>query len=193
MAVPLTEYLTAKGSYEGFDIVPEAIRWCRRAIGRRHPNFGFKVADLYNKTYNPGGRYHAHEFPFPYPDGSFDFVILTSVFTHLLPRDTDHYLAEISRVLVPGGRMFGTFFLLNEESLRLIAGGKSERAFAHELPDCRVDNLHVPEDAVAYDEAFILGLVARHGLSIPGPIRYGKWCGRTPWTSFQDIVVAVKE
>jgi len=34
--------------YEGFDIVPEAITWCRRRITPRHPRFRFQVADIHN-------------------------------------------------------------------------------------------------------------------------------------------------
>jgi SAM-dependent methyltransferase len=193
MAAPLTEYLSEKGSYEGFDIVREGIKWCQKAITHRFPNFRFRVADLYNKTYNPKGRFKAIDFPFPYPDESFDFVILTSVFTHMLPADTDHYLAEIARVLSPGGRCFATFFLLNVESLKLIEEGKSSRLMAHALPGCRVDNADVPEDAVGYPEDDARGLLLKHGLEVCEPVRFGKWCGRAEWTSYQDIVIAEKK
>jgi SAM-dependent methyltransferase len=192
MAVPLTGYLSEKGSYDGFDIVDEGIRWCRKAISGRFPNFRFQVADLYNKTYNPKGRFKAVEFPFPYPDGSFDFAILTSVFTHMLPAETEHYVAEIGRVLSPGGRCFATFFLLNEDSLRLIGEGKSGQPMTHPLPGCRVDNLETPEDAVGYPQEDVIRLLAKHGLGVDAPVRYGKWCGRGEWTSYQDILVARK-
>lgn len=192
MAVPLTGYLSAKGSYEGFDIVPEAIAWCQRSITRRFSKFHFQVAGLYNKTYNPTGRYRAADYPFPYPDGAFDFVILTSVFTHLLPEDLDHYLDEIGRVCAPGARVFATFFLLNPESESAIAQGRSQHTFAYARGACRVDHDEIPEDAVAYPEDSVRERFLKRGFRIPGPVAYGKWCGREPWTSFQDIVVAVK-
>ena len=192
MAVPLAGYLSENGRYEGFDVVPRAVRWCQKTISRRYPNFRFRLADLYNKTYNPRGRYRAAEFPFPYADAGFDFVILTSVFTHMLPPETDHYLSEIARVLAPGGRCFATFFLLNEESLALIGAGKSERPMGHALGECRVDNPDVPEDAVGYPEEAARALFARHGMAVREPVRYGKWCGRAAWTSYQDIVIAVR-
>jgi|WetSurMetagenome_2_1015567.scaffolds.fasta_scaffold22595_3 SAM-dependent methyltransferase len=192
MAIPLTGYLDQQGSYEGFDIVGEGIRWCQKKITGRHPNFRFQVADLYNKTYNPTGRYRAHEYPFPYPDASFDFAILTSVFTHLLPRDTDHYVAELARVLRPGGRVFATFFLLNADSRDRIAAGESTLDFRHELERCRVQNPQIPEDAVAYDEDEVRALLGRAGFSVLSPVHFGKWCGRTEFTSYQDIVIAQK-
>ena len=43
------------GTYEGFDIVPQFIRWCRREITSRHPNFGFQLADVQNRQYNRNG------------------------------------------------------------------------------------------------------------------------------------------
>ena len=41
MAVPLLEYLDERGSYEGFDIVPLGIDWCREKISPRRPSFRF--------------------------------------------------------------------------------------------------------------------------------------------------------
>lgn len=190
MAIPLTDYLKAPGSYEGFDVVGEGIRWCRKRITKRFPNFRFEVADLYNKTYNPTGRYRAHEFPFPYADASFDFAILTSVFTHLLPRDTDHYVAELSRVLKPGGRVFATFFLLNGESRERIAAGASSLGFTHEIDGCRIEKQDAPEFAVAYDEREVRELFGRAGFEVREPVHFGKWCGRETFTSYQDILIA---
>jgi SAM-dependent methyltransferase len=125
MAVPLTRYLDNRGSYEGIDVFPKGIAWCQENITPRYPNFRFRVADIKNKEYNPGGRFAASEYEFPYAEASFDFVLLTSVFTHLLPDEVENYLSEIERVLAPGGRCFASFFLLNEESLELLHSGRS--------------------------------------------------------------------
>ena len=53
MAYALKDWLT--GRYEGFDIMPAAVEWCRREITPRHPNFTFQVADVRSERYNPGG------------------------------------------------------------------------------------------------------------------------------------------
>jgi SAM-dependent methyltransferase len=87
MAVPLTRYLTSE--YNGLEIVAEGVDWCQRQISSRFPNFHFTRADVYNKHYNPTGRYQARDYRFPYEDSSFDFVFLTSVFTHMLAGDVD--------------------------------------------------------------------------------------------------------
>ena len=123
MALPLTGYLSQAGRYDGFDIVRANVGWCRRAITPRFPNFRFRHADVFNREYNPLGKLRGRDYRFPYPDRSFDFAVLTSVFTHLLPDEVAHYLAELGRVLRPGGRCLATVYLLNEESSRLVDAG----------------------------------------------------------------------
>jgi SAM-dependent methyltransferase len=187
MARPLTGYLTT-GSYEGLDIVPAGIRWCQRKITPRFPRFGFTLADIQNSEYNRKGRLRAAEYRFPYPDRHFDFCALTSVFTHMLSADTDHYLSEISRVLRPGGKCLATFFLLNEESRRAVEAQTSSLLFLHCLGDCWTTSSRVPETAVAYDERTLAGFLEKNGL-VRDATRYGKWCGRDRFLSYQDIVV----
>ena len=192
MAVPLTRYLDERGSYEGFDIFPKGIAWCHQNITPRYPNFRFRVADIHNKEYNPGGKFAASEYELPYDNASFDFVFLTSVFTHLLPDEVDNYLSEIRRVLTPGGRCLASFFLLNEESLELLRSGSSTIDFKYDFGKYRTKNASIPEAAVAYPEGFIRHLYSRHALSIADPIRYGSWPGRKDFLSYQDLVIALR-
>lgn len=198
MAVPLMDYLKDGGRYEGFDIVSHGIRWCQRRITRRVPHFHFLLADIYNHGYNPAGKHKAKNYRFPYKDQSFDFVFLTSVFTHMLPWDMEHYLFEIHRVLKTGGRCFITYFLLNEESLEFISSGLSSIDFRHQIggsaayPGYRIKDPEVPEAAVAYPEKYIKELHRVSNMEIFQPIRYGSWCGRREFLSYQDIVVARK-
>lgn len=196
MALPLANYLK-RGSYRGFDTVESGVEWCRKNITAKHPNFQFDHADIYNKMYNPKGQYAASEYRFPYDDRSFDFVILTSVFTHLLPTDARHYISEISRVLRPGGRVLGTWFLLNDESRALIASGQTKRPIAHPFDaegvqpgQVTVQNPQVPEGAVAYDEALVRSMFAGVGMDVVEPIRWGSWCGRREFVSYQDLLIA---
>jgi len=103
MAIPLINYLDSNSRYEGIDIVQSGISWSKKNITTKYPNFNFLLADIYNKAYNPKGRFKASEYKFPFEDSSFDFVFLTSVFTHMLPKDLENYLMQISRVLINGG------------------------------------------------------------------------------------------
>ncbi len=193
MAVPLTRYLSAEGSYEGFDVFPEGIRWCRENITPKYPNLRFQVADIKNKEYNPSGRFAASEYTFPYEDASFDFVLLTSVFTHLLPEELEKYLSEIRRVLAPNGRCLASFFLLNDDSLGAIRSGASTISFRHDFGGYRAKDADTPEAAIAYPEDYVRSLYTERGLSIAEPIHYGAWPGRRSFLSYQDIVVAVNK
>jgi len=189
MARPLARYLQG-GTYDGFDIVAKSIKWCQTTYASRHPNFRFHFADVYNKAYNETGKTQAAEYRFPFDDATFDFAFLTSVFTHMLPKDLDRYLSEIARVLKPGGRCLITMFLLNAESRHLIEEGASSIPFKHELPGCWVSRADVPEAAVAYDEQTIADRFRAVGLQMQPPIRYGTWSGRTNGLSFQDMIIA---
>ena len=124
---------------------------------------------------------------------SFDFVFVLSVFTHLLPPDMEHYLAETARVMKPGCRSLVSFFLLNDESVRLIDSGAIGKTFSYRGQHCRCEHEDVPESALAVDEEFVREMYRRQGLRIIEPIYYGKWCRRRGPMVRQDIVVAVKQ
>ena len=191
MAKPLSRYLTS-GSYEGVDVVAPSVKWCRKAYSSRCPSFRFQVADVYNKVYNPTGRTKPADYRFPFDDSSFDFVFLTSVFTHMLPREVEHYLGEVGRVLKSNGRSLITYFLLNDDSWKRIQERASGYRFRYELDGCCVEDGDTPEHAVAYEEAVVRALYGKCGLAIDEPIHYGRWCKREQGASFQDMIVASK-
>ena len=188
MAEPLAEYLGDAGSYDGFDVVAKAVEWCQKNIAGKHPNLRFRHVDVLNKAYNPNGHLDPESFTFPYPDQAFDFVFLTSVFTHMLPPEVRHYLSEIHRVLRPRGSCLMTFFLLNENSREAIRTGRTERRFEHEGDGYLYDSIEVPERAVAYREDEALSLLEEAGFSLRVPIERGRWAGG-PGPYGQDVVV----
>ncbi|HUX66487.1 MAG TPA: class I SAM-dependent methyltransferase [Terriglobales bacterium] len=191
IAIPLTTYLDASSAYEGFDITNPQILWCKRCISRRHPNFRFQVADIYNRHYNASGRYPASEYIFPFDDGTFDVAIATSVFTHLNAADAAHYLAETGRVLKPGGRALITFFLLTPDSRQRAGSGQASLAFQQFGSDTWTVDEKDPERAIAFPEKEISTLYDRCGLEIEGRY-YGGWSGRSGSRTYQDILVARK-
>lgn len=193
MAVPLTGYLTDGGEYHGFDIVKRGVEWCQANVTPRYPNFHFLHSDVRNKFYNPSGVYEASSYRFRYGDASFDFVFLTSVFTHMFPADMDNYTREISRVLKPGGTCLVTMFLLNEESKSLIEKASSTQNFVYQLAGCVTTDPTNPEGSLAFEETEVRSLLGRCGLSIREPVHYGSWCGRKEFLSYQDVVIATKD
>lgn len=78
--------------YIGLDVVPELLAYAQEICGRNDWQFmkqeGFKL---------------------PFADNSIDMVTAFSVFTHLLHEESFAYLAEVSRVLKPGGKMIFSF------------------------------------------------------------------------------------
>lgn len=183
----LTDYTA--GEYEGFDIVPSAIEWCRSEITSRCPNFHFAVADLQNGKYNPEGEESAANYRWPYEDGSFDFVFLASVFTHMLPDGAENYVRQAARVLKPGGRVFATYFLLNEESRRLMKTKDSVFDFSKRVgPGCFTAPGGRDERAIAYAEKPVKDLYAANSLTLIG-VRYGSWC-RPVADYHQDVILA---
>ncbi|MFN2513704.1 MAG: class I SAM-dependent methyltransferase, partial [Pyrinomonadaceae bacterium] len=176
--LPLTRYLSEQGSYLGMDIVKSGVDWCTEKYTSKHANFKFQLIDVYNDLYNPEGKYKAAEYRFPFPDEQFDFVVLNSVFTHMLPAEVENYLSEIARVLRTGGRCLISFFLLNGESLRLVELGRSNINLSHKIGPARAVSREKPELAIGYDENYVSGLYENCGLKIRQPVSYGSWCGR---------------
>jgi SAM-dependent methyltransferase len=188
--IPLTQYLNEQASYEGIDVAASGVNWCRRNITPRYPNFHFQQIDVRNPQYNPSGTFSPSEYRFPYPDGSFTFVTLGSVFTHMLPGDVRHYLHEIHRMMAPG-RCLISYFLLNEESQRMIAAGSSTLDFVNVDDEYATISPDLPEKAIALDERFVVSLYSEAGLKIER-IDYGSWCGRYEFLSYQDLILAVR-
>jgi SAM-dependent methyltransferase len=189
MASSLTSFLSPQGSYSGFDIVRVGIKWAQKNIASRFPNFSFVHSDIFNKHYNPKGKLSSSSFRFPYEDASFDFIFLKSVFTHLLPDSIQNYLREIRRVIKPSGTCLATLFLMNAESTELIRVGKSSLKLAPYSDGCYVADSRFPETAVGIPESLFLEWCGNSGLIPQLPIRYGSWCSRQHYTSYQDIVL----
>lgn len=193
VAVPLTGYLDERGSYEGFDIVPSAIRWCRKNISQRYPQFRFTHIDLKNDLYNLRTDREAKDFIFPYGEEEFDLVFLTSVFTHMLIDDVRNYLAQIHRVLKPGGTCYATFFLLNRNTEELMKPSGTEM-FSNRREHYALFHPKVKTANVAYNEDYLLEeLISRQGFRVEKVV-YGFWPGRerSAFDNYQDICVFCK-
>lgn len=194
MALPLTRYLAyPQGRYEGVDIVADGTSWCSHNITPHYDNFRFTHLDFYNQVYNPQGRQQPELVALPFLPESFDFIIMTSVFTHLLIADTRSYVNEIKRLLRPGGRCFATTFLMNDAARAGLKADRRRLPFPTEAkgPEFFADPAN-PCGAVAYEESFFLDLLAKTGLKLLRPIDHGQWSGRRG-TSYQDICLIGKK
>ena len=191
LAIPLTRYLNAKGQYEGFDIVKMGIDWCNKKIAVKYSNFHFLYVDLKNDLYNLNTESEAKFFQFPYPQSSFDCIVLTSVFTHMMPNDVDNYLKQISLVMNDNAKCLATFFLLNTKIKRQIADDKIEFKFSHHFDGYSLMDKKVKEANVAYDEEFLLSMLRKNGLCVES-IHQGSWSKGSSPLDFQDVVIIKK-
>jgi SAM-dependent methyltransferase len=191
MARVLVPVLRPPGSYDGFDVVRSGIDWCADRYRHTPAPFCFHHADLRNSAYNPNGTSAPDEYRFPFPDETFDLVLATSLFTHLLAGAADRYQSEAARVLAGGGRLFTTWLLLSDHQraappppFRRTGGSGGSGGSGGEA----VRDLAVPEAAVAYDEAWLRERLTAHALVLDA-IHRGTWSGR-PGPSRQDLVLA---
>lgn len=174
-----------RGDYEGFDIHRGAIGWATDHITAPYPNVRFTFADAINEHYNPGGSIPSHEFIFPYEDAAFDLVFLPSVFTHMVQPDFEQYVAEIARVLRPGGTLLSWHFLLTGASRKAMKSKKTKIRFKSWDSVSRVISRKNPVAAIAFDDGYVLERFAAAGLVVESVLT-GAWTD-LPFEGFSDF------
>jgi len=150
--------LIAEGSpvqYIGIDANEEFVRWCKDHIESQHPRFRFVHLDMANERYNPAGTITAAQLRLPVEDASADVVNLWGVFTNMVPEDVRAYVAEVSRILRPGGQCFLTAFAEDD------------------VPDVTINpsnyvpyETDTPLTAVRFSKKWLFGTFREHGLEV---------------------------
>lgn len=174
------------GHYHGIDIHPERIAWARTHLGGAHPAASFTFIDHRSPHFNPGGQPDASLAPLPLADGSFDAILAHSLFTHLLRPVALHLLAEVGRLLRPGGWFYMTGYLLDAESLANLDAGRAAPAFPVEDGELRYASAAAPEEAVAISLDCLETAARRHGWR-PVFFQRGPWREGRP--AGQDIAI----
>ncbi|WEX74328.1 class I SAM-dependent methyltransferase [Sinorhizobium numidicum] len=191
MAVPLTQYLDPeKGRYNGIDPVEGGIHWCRRFITPIYPNFTFQRLDIAHELYNPRGKISGKALKLPFADRQFDFVIMTSIVTHLPPDEVLVYLREVERILTQGGCLFMTAFVVDRAAAANETGRRDPRlAFRRdgEGPCWFVPDLPALA-ALGFDDGFLDSALERAGLAVVLK-SLGHWRGKDAG-HYQDVIVA---
>ncbi len=188
LALGLKDHLGADGRYVGLDVNRKALRWARRNIGRSDPRLRFEHVDVYNGSYNRTGSIRPADFRFPHEAGSFDLVVLYSVFTHMVTTDVRHYLDEIVRVIEPGGTCVATFYLMDSPQVMRTANETLD--FSHRMGEFFTVDPGVPERAIGYPEEVVGRMYEDAGMAVAS-IEYGKWRTKRRAHSWQDAVIAV--
>lgn len=192
LARPLTNFLDSNGSYSGFDVEEEGISWCKTHY-KHFPNFHFDHVPLYNDLYNNNQALQKpEEFNFPYAQEKFDLVILTSVFTHMMPDAFEQYVSEISRVLKPGGTCFATAYIVDDD-IEKNHHKKLYQFFPYSHGRVYLHNLLVPSANVAYPFDYFQSVFAQSGLRLC-TMKRGWWFkhAASDGEHFQDTLIFQK-
>jgi SAM-dependent methyltransferase len=177
LARPLHRHLGPGASYSGIDDDPSAIAWCESAYKDR-PDFTFATTD----------GLLGDEFVLPFPDATFDVVVMHEHLPRLSPEAVAGRLREARRVLIAEGRLFATAYMLDESARAAIAEGTAAIAFGPD-GDAPAGEDDGDEALHAVDEEWFLDRVADAGFKTAG-IRHGSWTPREGAKAFPDIVVA---
>lgn len=107
--------------YMGFDRHPGMIEWCQKNIQAVAPHFEFRYFDIqsaYSDLDGERGTVDPKEFEFPFEEGSFDSILLVSVFTHMPLGEIEAYLVHLRRILADRGRvLLSVFFATGEPEI----------------------------------------------------------------------------
>ncbi len=132
-------------SYTGVDVDRPLIDFLKDAV--RDPRFAFAHWDVHNPMYNKRAPRMTRDSRLPV-DGAYDLIWLFSVFTHLLPEDSDSMLHILRRHARPLGRLF--FSCYADESVARF-----------EDKDPKQPGLHAH-----YNPAFLRELLAKNGWAV---------------------------
>jgi SAM-dependent methyltransferase len=158
-------------NYLGLEVKRDYVEWCKKHIEAAHPSFRFVHIDVSNERYNPNGvQKGRNQIRLPTEDNSVDIVYLWGVFTNMAPEEVLIYIAEIHRILRPGGKAFLTAF---------VEKGVPEVSFnPPKYGPYEYDGS--PLFVVRYDYEFLMSAFARHGLHVDEFRHHG---GGTPYHS----------
>lgn len=190
---PLRRYLSRRATYLGIDVSPHYIAWNRDEIEARDPRFRFAWLDVKSEAYHSEGGLEPEKARFPSAADSFDFAIATSLFTHLDAPATERYLAELARVLRPGGRLFATFFLLDEKVRQRMRAGQANFDFRYPVAKGGWTAFpKSPDQAIAFEREWLLAALERAGLRLLEPIEAGQWSGAVGGPTYQNLLLATR-
>lgn len=128
--------------YLGIDLHAGMVQWCKENLAA--DGFDYQHHDVYNAGFNPD-PHRPWVLPFPVEDRSVSIIEATSVFTHLLEAQAEHYLDEVARVLTDDGLLICTFFLFD----------KAGFPFMQDSQNALYINETDPTNAVVFDRGWL--------------------------------------
>jgi len=110
----------------------------------------------------------------------------------MLTEDLNHYISEISRVMKKGASAWITFYLLNDETKKLLDLKKTLIDFKYQFDGFRSIRNDKPESSVAWEESIVRKVCEDNNLEIIEPIHFGGW-RNVMKEKTQDIVIVSKK
>lgn len=157
------------GQYFGVDIEPLSLLACTDNKFFADKNFSFQILNIQNDEYNKDGAHSASQFKFDFQDNSFDVIFLISVFTHMTTKDVKNYIAEISRMLKPGGTcMFSSILVDHGTTYRSIS-------FPFKSEDHYFYDQNMPEICIGYKLDFFISEFSSHHMKLVEAPLWGSW------------------
>lgn len=189
LAHSLIDFLEPK-KYVGLDNNERYLTIARQ----QNPSYQFDHQDVQHDEYNPSGILDPNTVELPYPNKSFDVVCVLGLFNHFKAKWVANYIRQAARVLKPKGIFFGTFILLNRNSMAHIESGNSVKPFAfnNREGDGWYESSSRPLLNVALPELPIRRVFIKSNLMIKEPLRYGQWCKSPIAITGHDIILARK-
>jgi SAM-dependent methyltransferase len=138
------------------------------------------IIQIFNYVYNPKGYLSPKNYRLPFSNMFFTFALANSLFTHLLPPATKNYIAEISRVLKPGGRCLSSWFLIDTNHSEEWNTSVQSVTFPFLFEYHAQHSLYAPEQAVAYRLPYLTTLLLQQSLAIEGIYFGGGRADRLP-------------
>lgn len=184
MASEFARFLEPQGRYVGFDVHRASIRWCRSRFAGDE-RFAFELARVAT-PYSAEFDAPAAQYAFPSPDGSVDFALAKSLFTHLLEAEARQYLREIARVLTTHGRALLTLYLPRDSRETMLESARFQFRFGG--PDVWTMVRAKPTALVAYRLGYFELMLRDAGLAIDEMID-GDWRGPRLAPNAQDVLI----
>ena len=193
-AIPLTDMLRQSGQYIGIDINNRSIEWCSGNITKKHPNFRFFHFDVAEQLYNPTGTLPISSCKIPVTAESVDLIIVQSVFTHMFEEGLCFYFEEFARVLKPSGKVYATFFVVDNDIRTAIRDAPVtvfKLSFRYEHgAGCFINDTEYPTFAVAFTPEKLEQMAKRSGLTPARALVRGYWSGLIPEADCgQDVMI----
>ena len=174
--------LGESGGYVGFDVHAPSIRWAQR-YWATDSRILFETARI-KTPYSTAETGTLSDYQFPVESQWADFVLVKSVFTHMLQDELRPYLGEIHRVLTDSGHALISFFLFD----RVKGDPPAFQYFDPAEPRVRWRLANRPHAAVAFDKELALELVREAGLEVTHHVE-GFWPGSETTPTGQDQLV----